>query len=120
MAVATSLSAVRVVAETLEPGVTVNAVARKYGLLPNHLSTWRRMAKDGKLVLPAPDPVTDFASLVVFDVERPDPHMSQSAAPARTGSAVIEVVAGALILRLDSGTPAARIAEIVRALGGGV
>lgn len=109
----------RIVAETLEPGVTVNDVARRYGLLPNHLSTWRRMAKDGKLVLPAPDPATDFASLVVFDGERPDPAKSE-AAPARTGSAVIEVVAGALILRLDSGMPAARIAEIVRALGGGV
>ena len=57
----------RIVAETLEPGATVNDVARKYDLLPNHLSMWRRMAKDGKLVLPAADPTMDFASLVVFE-----------------------------------------------------
>ena len=104
----------RIVAETLLPGATVNDVACKYDVAPNHLSTWRRMAKDGGLVLPAPEAEADFAPLVVFDVE-PTPAVKE----AEPVIPVIEIMAGAVAVRLDAATPAARIADIVRALGGG-
>ncbi|MRH22444.1 transposase [Rhodovulum strictum] len=102
----------RVVAETLLPGATVNSVAAKYELRPNHLSEWRRLARDGKLVLPALDDEPSFAPLVLCASER------VPAVPEDTMSAErIEIVSGAVLLRLDAATSATRVAEIVRALG---
>jgi transposase len=81
---------------------------------PNHLSAWRRMAKDGGLVLPAPDAGVEFAPLVVFDVEPPPP-----ADEPEPVTSVIEIMIGSVSVRLDGATPAGRIADIVRALGVG-
>ena len=101
----------RIVAETLLPGATVNDVARKYDLRANHLSSWRRLAKDGDLVLPAPTGEADLAPLVVFDIEPPQP--VEEPEPVTTA---VEIMAGAVCVRLDGATPAGRIADIVRAL----
>jgi transposase len=37
------------VAETHEPGVTVSLVARRHGVAPNQLFSWRRLAAQGAL-----------------------------------------------------------------------
>ncbi|TDE34956.1 transposase [Antarcticimicrobium sediminis] len=42
----------RIVAETLEPGVTVREVAGRYGVRANRISEWRRLAKDGTIPCP--------------------------------------------------------------------
>lgn len=97
----------RIVAETLETGATVCGVARRYDLRPNQLSDWRRMAREGRLVLPASDTAPAFASVVVREEERRD----LPAAGAR-----LEVVQGQVTVRLDAAVPAGRLAEIVSAL----
>nr|WP_281285425.1 transposase [Paracoccus laeviglucosivorans] len=103
----------RVVADTLEPGATVNAVADRYGVQPNQLSAWRGLAKQGKLVLPAlstEKPV--FAPLVVCDPPPAAPSCDRSPADK-----LIRIVIGEVTLELAADTPAVRLAEIVRALG---
>ena len=99
----------RIVAETLVEGATVRDVAGRYDLRPNHLSEWRRRAREGKLVLPAlPAPEPAFAPMVVEK-------LTDRAVAAE--NATLEIVCGDVVIRLDATTPAARIAEIVRALG---
>src|SRR5215469_9850188 len=54
---------VRMVEETFEPGMTVSLVARRHGVAPNQLFTWRRLvaqgsptaAGSGEEVVPASD-----------------------------------------------------------------
>jgi transposase len=40
---------VRMVEETFEPGMTVSLVARRHGVAPNQLFTWRRLVVEGAL-----------------------------------------------------------------------
>ena len=97
----------RIVAETFVDGATVNAVARRYDMRPNQVSEWRRLARTGRLVLPAVPADFELAPIFV----RPDP--VSEAAPV---AGVLDVILGEVTLRLDASTPAVRIAEIVRAL----
>ena len=102
----------RIVAETLVEGATVNEVARRYDMQPNHLSEWRRQAREGKLVLPAlPEPEPAFAPMVI------EPLTGSSEPPGDATSSPIEISVGDVVIRLEATVPAKRIAEIVRAIG---
>ena len=95
----------RIVAESFDPGARVCDVAQRQGLAPQHLSSWRGLARKGKLdVAIGQEDFPAFAALEVFDeraIEHPTP---------------IEIEADGITIRLGADTPASRIAEIAAAL----
>ena len=95
----------RIIAESLVSGVTVRSVAERYGLKPNHLSSWRGLARTGKLVVPD-FAGASFATVVVTDRLPPPPVTLDR----------IELVVGHITLRMDAATDARRVAELVAAL----
>jgi transposase len=99
----------QIVAETLKPGVAVNDIARRHGVPANHVSSWRTLARTGRLVLPAPEDPVEFAALMVGPVE--DALRGEIGALSRP-----EIVTGAVVIRLEAGASAERIASVVCAL----
>ena len=98
----------RIVAERLCPGVTVNEVAGRYGLKPNHLSAWRTLARRGKLVLPVPEDDVEFAAMIVATPDERE---------AAVETERPEILIGHMTIRLETGVSAKRIAAIAQALG---
>ena len=96
----------RIVAETFVAGARVVDVARRHGVAPQQVTSWRRQARRGVLALPAESSL-DFAALVLD--EPPAPPLAKDPAP-------IEIEAGGVTVRLTGDCPAARVAEIAIAL----
>jgi transposase len=80
----------RIVAESFASGANVSAVARRYGLRPQQVYAWRRLARSGTLALPAEE-VLGFVPVVATGSEPAPP-----ATAAPTGIVEIEI-AGAVI-----------------------
>ena len=95
----------RIISESLVSGVTVKSGAEQYGLRPNHLSSWRGLARTGKLVVPD-FAGASFATVVVADRLPPPPVTLDR----------IDLVVGHITLRMDAATDARRVAELVAAL----
>jgi len=97
----------RIVAESFEAGARVVDVARRHGMAPRQVTTWRRDAREGRLVLPIED-AGPFAALVVEE-----PPASE---PTPSAPWPIEIEVDGVVVRLAADAPAARVAEIAAAL----
>ena len=86
----------------------MNEVARRHGLKANHLSSWRTLARKGKLVVPE-----------VAGAEFAAPVASPMVVPTVATIASIDLILGPVTVRLDAATPAARVAELAVALRAG-
>jgi len=110
----------RVVEETLAPGAVTSAVARRHGLTPQQVFTWRRQARR-----PA-------VTSAVVDAPQFVPAVIESSLPARTvrrgrkrsrradrTSGIIEVEIGGVTVRVGRGAETKTVAAVLRALKAG-
>jgi len=108
----------RIVAESFQKGARVCEVARRNGVAAQHLSTWRRLARDGKLALNIFDEAS-FATLVLDDQPTSSKPKSVKASANKsraTLAAVMEIEVSGMIVRLPGNTSPKRIADIITAL----
>ena len=98
----------QIVAESYESGDTICAVARRHGLTPQQLFAWRRDARG------AASGAGDVAFAPVI-VEAGRLSADAPIAPVRPGSLpVIEIVIGAVTVRIPPGTDAATLQTVLR------
>ncbi|WP_245779310.1 IS66-like element accessory protein TnpA [Albimonas pacifica] len=97
----------RIVLESHAAGVRVVDVARRHGVAPQQVTTWRREARQGKLALPVEDDA-GFALLALEDASPPP----SRAAPG----AAIEIEQDGVTIRLPADAAPERIAAVAVAL----
>lgn len=99
----------RIVAETLQPDVKVSEVAARYGLLPNHVSVWRSLARRGELALVD----QDLPAFVPISV-RGDAQVNDKC--QHGAEAQLRIAVGDVTLDVPAGFPAREAAALVAAL----
>ena len=109
----------RILEETLVPGAVVSVVARRHGLTPQQVFTWRREARQARAALPTFVPAVIAPEPVVAEPARTKPaHWPAKRSPSRRRAAGIEVEAGGVTVRIGDGASPAIIAAVIGALKG--
>jgi transposase len=112
----------RIVEETLVAGAVVSDVARRNGLSPQQLFTWRREARHHQ-VTPAPKAAPVFVPAVVHEAGRDGSGKVGKPAVRRRGgrqiSGIIEVEIDGVTVRVGSGADAKTVAAVIRVLKAG-
>jgi transposase len=96
----------QIVGETLAPGSVVSQVARRHGLTPQQVFTWRREMRS-----PATsEPMPAFAPVLI------EARPAVAAAPSSPEAAAIEITIGRASVRIPPGTDLRMVATVLRAL----
>jgi transposase len=98
----------RIVAESLAAGANVSAVARRYGLLPQQVYAWRRLAREGTLALPAESEL-GFVPIVTGGEAKPS-------LAVQTRPGVIEIEIAGAALRVGPGVDWRFLLEVLQAV----
>ena len=105
----------RIVAESYAADETVCAVARRHGLTPQQVFTWRRAVRK-RAETEAPPTFVPAVVVAPEPVETKDPKPRTQRGVARRRAAAIELEASGVTVRIGDGTSPAMIAAVIRAL----
>jgi transposase len=98
------------IVESFAAGANVSAVARRYGLRPQQVYAWRRLARGGALALPAAE-ARGFVPVVAAESE---------AAPSVTSASmpvgIVEIEIAEAVIRAAPGVDWRHLREVLRAV----
>ena len=77
--------------ESLRPGTVVTQLAQRHGCRPQQVHDWRRLARTGKLALPAPAAGEAIPAFVPLLPDNSAPVPAAPAAVAAEASIVVEI-----------------------------
>jgi transposase len=97
----------RIVAQSFAARANVSAVARRYGLRPQQVYAWRRLARTGALVLPAEEEVGFVPVLAIGGDAR-------SSAPSQAG--IVEIDVAGTVIRAGPGVDWRHLRDVLRAV----
>jgi transposase len=101
----------QIVRESFEPGARVSEVARRHRISPQHLTLWRRAAREGRLsVFSGSEENSKDVPFVPLAIA------TEQGEPASVASERIVIEVNGIAVNLPAETTASRIAEIVLAL----
>ena len=102
----------RITEEAMAPGAVVSAIARRHGMSPQHLFTWRRLALR-TAGLDRPEALQFVPALMEAPAEQPTP---KRRARRRSFGKGIELEIGGVVVRVGSDASPKAIAAVIRAL----
>jgi transposase len=108
----------RIVAESYSGADSVSRIARRYGLLPQQLFTWRRETR--RSTTPPAFAAVALAPVAAAEARQPAlpaKHRGSASAKRKMASEVaVEITAGGITVRVRRGADSPMVAAIVRAL----
>lgn len=109
----------RIVAEAMMPGAVVSEIARRHGMSPQHLFTWRREARRALEAVAEPTASLTFVPAVI-EAPRSEPPPAAPPRPRRSRrrgpAAGIELEIGGVVVRVGANAAPEVIAAVIGAL----